>query len=358
MDKAHEETEKLLKKLEKRITKEYRQAEREIQAKLDDYLKRFEKKDKKWQEWVKQGKKTKKQYSDWRIGQIAIGQRWEEMKKTISEDLANAHKIAESITYGYMPEVYAINHNFGTFEVEKGSLIDTSYTLYNRESVEYLLRENPSILPSPGKETRMLISQGVKKRYDKQKVQSVMIQAILQGTSIPDIATKVVERVGESDRKAAIRNARTMTTNVEAKGRIDAYKRAQAMGVDMVQEWSAVHDMRTRHAHRVADGQRVPVGSPFIIDGYEMERPGDPSAPGYLIYNCRCTVRGIVSGLEPMARKHWTREDIGGMSWEEWKNEKKSQSNPITLPEEKAEAIRNSYILEYITGKFKKRKKY
>jgi hypothetical protein len=35
------------------------------------------------------------------------------------------------------------------------------------------------------------------------------------------------------------------------------------------------------------------------------------------------------------------------MTYEQWKNEKKSTSNPITLPEEKAAAIRQSYIHEY-----------
>ena len=44
-DIGHEETEKVLKEMEKRISKEYAQAEREIAAKLDKYLKDFAVKD-------------------------------------------------------------------------------------------------------------------------------------------------------------------------------------------------------------------------------------------------------------------------------------------------------------------------
>ena len=347
-DPAHDETEALLAALEKRITEEYRQAEQEIQAKLDDYLKRFKKKDDTWRKWVKQGKKTKKEYNDWRIGQIAMGKRWREMKQTIAEDMANANQIARNIIFSHMPEVYAINHAYGTFEAEKGSMIDTSYTLYNREAVEHILKDR-KIYPGPGKQTLEAINSGEIIRWNKQQVQSVMLQGILQGESMADIATRLAKKVGESNRKAAIRNARTMTTGVEAAGRIDAYKRAERLGVDMVQEWLAAHDLRTRHAHRMLDGQRRPVGHPFEVDGYEIRYPGDPNAPGYLIYNCRCTVRGIVAGLEPQARKYRSDADLGGMTWEEWREQKKSESNPITLPEEKARAIKWSYIKEYRT---------
>ena len=45
-DAGYEETEKLLKALEIRISKEYKQASEEAQKKLDDYLRRFETKDK------------------------------------------------------------------------------------------------------------------------------------------------------------------------------------------------------------------------------------------------------------------------------------------------------------------------
>ena len=44
-DPANDETERLLAELEKKISKEYARAQKEVQEKLDDYLRRFRLKD-------------------------------------------------------------------------------------------------------------------------------------------------------------------------------------------------------------------------------------------------------------------------------------------------------------------------
>lgn len=346
-DPAHEETERLIADMEKRISKEYAQAEKEVQVKIDDYFDRFRLKDKKWQEWVADGKKTTAEYKQWRIGQMAVGKRWESMKQTIAEDFAHTDQIARSIVKGYMPEVYATNFNYGTYEVEVGAKVDTSFTLYDRQTVERIMRDNPDLLPAPGKKVSKDIADGKAVRWNKQLIQSVMTQGILQGESIPKLATRLAQEVGDSDRKAAIRNARTMATGAQNAGRVDSYKRAEDMGINMEQEWRATLDMRTRHEHRQLDGQRRKVGEPFKVDGYEILFPGDPSAEGFLIYNCRCTLRGVVAGLEPQARKYRDESALEGLTYDEWKAQKKSQSNPITLQEEKGEAIAEKYRREY-----------
>lgn len=350
IDPAHEATENIIKIIEKRINQEYKKAVKEVKVKLDDYLRRFETKDKAWQEWVDDVKDTAEyrkrlaEYKQWRAAQIAVGKRWEEMRQTLAEDYHHTNEMARSIAQGYMPEVYALNHNYGTYTVETGSGKDTSYTLYDRQTVERLMRDNPQILPDPGKKVSKRIANGLDVRWNRQQIQSVMMQSILQGESIPKIATRLSNEVGEKNRKAAIRNARTMATGAQNAGRVDSYKRAEAMGIKMQQQWLATHDMRTRHSHRLVDYEIQPVGEMFSNG---CRYPGDPEAPGREKYNCRCTLRGLVEGLEPQARKYRDLSDIGG-DYEAWKNSKeKPQSNPITLPEEKEKAIRNTYIAEY-----------
>lgn len=346
-DPAHIETEKIIAEIEEKIKAEYKQAEKEIQAKLDDYLRRYEIKDKKWREWVKDGKKTAEEYQKWKTGQIAVGKRWEDMRNTLSKDLYNTNKRAKSIASGYRPEVYAINHNYATFEVEKGSLVDTSYTLYSRETVERLYRENPKILPAPGKKVSKDIAEGRAVRWNNQHIQSSLMQSILQGESIPKIASRLAEKVGDSDRKAAIRNARTMMTGAQNAGRRDAYNRARDLGIEVEDYWIATMDMRTRHYHRMLDGQKADEDGYFHVEGYKIRYPGDPEAEGFMIWNCRCTTRGVVKGLEPQARKYRSLKDIEGMSYEQWKESKKVKTNPIDLPEKKAAAIKAKYIKEY-----------
>lgn len=62
------------------------------------------------------------------------------------------------------------------------------------------------------------------------------------------------------------------------------------MGIKLKKEWLATLDGRTRHTHAMLDGQTAETDKPFHVDGYEIMYPGDTSAPGYLVYNCRCTL--------------------------------------------------------------------
>lgn len=58
-------------------------------------------------------------------------------------------------------------------------------------------------------------------------------------------------------------------------------------------EWVTQHDSRVRSSHVAADGQVVPVLSPFVVGGYPMQVPGDPVAPLSETINCRCYVIGV-----------------------------------------------------------------
>lgn len=309
-------------------------------------MSRFRLKDQKWREWVDDGTKTLQEYNEWRYGQIAVGQRWEAMKDTIAHDIHNTNMIAQSITKGHMPEVYANNFNYGTYEAEVGSHIDTSFTLYDRQTVERIMRDDPDLLPAPGKKTSKRIAEGKDVLWNKKQIQSVMTQGILQGESIPKLSKRLATTVGDKNYKAAIRNARTMTTGAQNAGRMDSYKRAESMGIDMEVEWIATLDGRTRHEHRMLDGQMRPVGKPFEVEGVKIQYAGDPHAPGNMIYNCRCTLAGHVKGFEAAEVERDTSA-IGDMTYDEWKKSKDIKSNPIDLQEQKGKAIAESYRNEY-----------
>ena len=359
-DIGHEETEEVLSDLEKRINAEYKQAEEEITEKLNAYVAKFEKKDALKQQAVANGQITQSEYLEWRVGQIAMGNRWEEMKDTIATDLTNTSQIAKSITYGHMPEVYAINHNYGTFQVESLTHIDTSYTLYDAQSVERLFDDEATIYHKAGKKVTAAINRGEQKAWDKKNVQSVMIQSLLQGESIGQIATRLSKAVGETDRKAAIRNARTMTTGVENAGRVDSYKRAEEMGIELEQEWLASLDGRTRHEHRLLDGQRVKVGEKFKVAGYEIAYPADPTAPAFLVYNCRCTLIAALAGHTKDASDTSIRNTnhMEEETYEEWKESKTTKSEKITKQDETAEKKKKEYTDEYKSYTEKKQTKH
>lgn len=344
MDRGERETEKLLKEVERRINKEYKQAINEIEANLQDYFRRFEKKDDTWRGWVEDGKRTREEYEKWRFGQMAVGRRWQDQINSLAKKMADTNEEAMGLIRKHTPEMYAENYNYSTYEIEKGARIDTSFNLINEEAVERLMRKDPEVLPPPGKQTSKAIAEGKAIRWNRQQLQSVMVQGILQGDSITKLATRLANTVGDRNRKAAIRNARTMATGAQNAGRVDAYKRAQSKGVDMEQMWLATLDNRTRHSHRWLDREVRPVGEAFSNG---CEYPGDPKGDPAEIYNCRCSIRGVVKGLDRRSGKFRDNSAIGGMSYDEWRNAKVTPKD-ILFQQKKSEAARLAYIKEYM----------
>lgn len=319
IDYGQQQTDKVIGKMGPYVSKIYSEAAADIEKKLNGHLERFKVKDKIKREMLRKGEITKAEYDYWRTGQIMIGRRWTEMRDSIAHDLHNANNIARSVIYGYAPDVYALNHNYATFQVESGSLVDTSYTLYDRQTVERIMRSNPDLLPPPGPRKTAEIAAGKDIAWQSRQLQSAMTKAILEGESIPQIAKRLATELSVTNKKASVRYARTAMTSAQNAGRIDAYKRAEGMGIELEQEWLATLDGRTRHEHRQLDGLHVPVGKSFTVDGYELRFPGDPTGPGYLIWNCRCTLVPRVKGVDQSNAPRNSR--LGSMSYDEWLHE-------------------------------------
>lgn len=349
-DPANEATEALLKRLERKIDAEYQQAYIETRKKFLDYMRRFRIKDDIKRKAWEAGVITKDEYVNWRMAQIQAGLRWADMSRDLATDYHNANEIAKSWARDTQYTVFAENHNFSNYVIEQTAGVNLTYTLYSHDTVERLITETPKVIPAlkPMSKKARDIAAGKDIAWNMQKVTSALTQGILQGESIPKVASRL-RSVAQMDHNASIRNARTMVTSAQNAGRVSAEKYAKSKGVDVVNVWAATLDMRTRHEHRILDGQRREVDEPFEVDGEKIMFPGDPEAPGYLVYNCRCTLIPQIKGFEYDIRKdpNLDLSQINGMSYEEWKNSKVEISNPITLPEIKAKSIKGSYINQY-----------
>ena len=329
MDEGHKLTDKKLEKLIRKLDKVYSQAAKETEVKLNDYMRRFKVKDDIKLQQVKSGELDYQEWVDWRIGQIMVGKRWEEMRDTLAEDLTHVDEIATQMVGKSMHEVYALNHNFGTFEAEKGSLVDTSYTLYDKHTVENLVKKNPDLLKAPS------LDKNKDLRWNKQNFQSAITQGILQGEDVRKIAKRVALGTSKKDHNAAVRNARTATTNAENAGRSDSYKRAKEMGIKMMQVWLATLDGRTRDSHRSLDGEKIPVGDkwhhPKFSNGLRF--PADPQGAAHEVWNCRCTLIAEVEGVDYNLTDISERNNykLGGQSYDEWQNEHKKGASVTSV---------------------------
>ena len=316
-DQGYDETEKELEKLEKKIKSEYKKASQEMAQKYKDYMDKYNSDVKKQEELMKAGKITLEEFNNWKLRKLGMGEHWQEMRDTLSEDLINADKIAKKMVQGGMADVYAINHNFTTYQIMHDGKLSYSFSLYDKSTVERLIKENPKLLPNPSEATKEKIKNGELQRWNKRKIQSSLTQSILQGDSVDQAADRLMS-VAEMEMNAALRNARTMITGAQNAGREDTYKEAEKLGINLKKKWRSTLDDRTRHEHRLLDGMVVKTDEPFIINGEEIMYPGDPSCGDpSLVYNCRCCLESVIEGFE--GRHVTSSPKMGGKSYEEWK---------------------------------------
>lgn len=309
-DYGHKLTDKLLEQTEKEIHVIYDKAAKEAQKKADKYFDRFKQQDADMRKLLEDKKITETEYKTWRNSKMIGGSRYKSMAEGLSRDMTNANKLAASVINGHLPDVYATNFNWGTYKIEQDARVDTNFMIYDRQTVERLIRDNPELLPMKAK-----ISVPKDKLWNKQHINGAITQGILLGESIPDISKRLAA-VTDMNRSSAIRNARTMTTSAENGGRIDSYKRAENMGIKLTQEWLATKDGRTRHEHAMLDGQERKVGEAFEVEGYKIMFPGDPEAEPFLTYNCRCTLVSNFKGFDHKKMDAYTEAEP--MSYKEW----------------------------------------
>ena len=310
MNQAMKWTDKVLKALEKKINNAYYRASEDVTEKMQQYLDRFAKEDAVWANKLKQGLITKDEYITWRTNHFMIGKNWQALKDTLASDLAHTDKIVAGIVNNTLIDVYAYNANYAYYELEKGIGTGLSFTLYDHKAVENLLKKNPNFIPKVDPKIPKA------ERWNRQKITSEMLQGILQGESIPKIA-KRMRTVTNMDKASSIRNARTYTTSVENKAKMDRYEEAEEAGIELEKEWMATLDDRTRASHRELDGERV-LNNERFSNG--LMYPGDPSGDPEEIYNCRCRIVSRIKGHNYDRSGRFSK--LGDISYEDWKDGK------------------------------------
>lgn len=275
-DYGHHESDKKLIALIRRLNVSYRMARISLMDKIEKYLEEFEKEDAYKRALYDSGELSHEEYTRWKYSTLAGTKQWKRMLNQLADDMTHQNQIAASMIDDTLPDVYALNHNYGTFEAEKGSGYDTTYTLYDKNTVKRLLTEHDDLLPHPS------VPIEKDKLWNKQHLQSAVLQGILTGEPMSDIA-KRFQSVTNMTEHAAMRNARTAVTGAENAGRIDSYIRAQNMGINMKQMWMATLDARTRDSHAMLDGEQQEVGKKFSNG---CRYPGDPQGAASEVYNC------------------------------------------------------------------------
>lgn len=298
VDKAHLATDELLSKMERRLRAIYTRASREIGVAWEAYLREAGTEIADLQKQYQEAKKANDTELARQLGKslqkakrerTLTDRRYRELTRQTAEQLAHVNETATAYINNNLPEVYAMNYN-ATGEAFNG-IGGYSFTLTDADTIRNLVESDSSLLPMRELDFAKDVA------WNIEKMNAEVLQGILQGESMDKIADRLAQVIGMNLR-SAISAARTMVTSAENKGRQDGFERAAAMGIILEREWIATSDGRTRDWHRELDGVTVGVDEPFENAIGKIMYPGDTSANGANVWNCRCTIAAKILGFK------------------------------------------------------------
>lgn len=318
-DAQAELLERQAQELQEKLQLTYADAIDGMTARIESSLKEFAADDARWAADVAAGKRDAKAYKAWRKDQALHNDQLKALKKALTQDLTAADKMAMAYVNRVPAGVYAEGMNVATYEIEHGAKVNTSFTLYDKDTVMELVANEPDLLPHAA------FDKAKDMAWNSRHVTSAVTQAVLQGQTIPQLAASIAG-IAAMDQRAAMKAARTAMTSAHSLGKLKGYERAAGMGIDVEKQWSAALDSRTRGSHRHLDGEVVKLDAEFSNG---LRYPGDPDGPGSEVYNCRCTLVPVIGDVDYDEVER--ADKLGGMSYGEWKDERKTEKTEKTI---------------------------
>ena len=315
-----ESLERRARELQGKLQSAYTDAIDGMTARIEASLKKFAADDARWRADVAAGRKDAKAHEAWRRDRALHDDRLKALERALTRDLTAADETAMAYVNRVPAGVYAEGMNFATYEIEHGAEVDTSFTLYDEDTVMELVANEPDLLP------RAAFDKAKDKAWNSRHVTSAVTRAVLQGQTVPQLAASIAG-IAAMDQRAAMKAARTAMTSAHSLGKLKGYERAAGMGIDVRKQWLAALDSRTRGSHRHLDGEVVDLDAEFSNG---LKYPGDPDGPGSEIYNCRCTLVPVIGDVEYDGVERANK--LGGMSYEEWRNGHGAERMPSPGP--------------------------
>lgn len=283
--------------LERRISALYDEAKTEVSDEFERFYTQYEAELIRRQELVESGELSEEAYAAWCRHNVFRSARYTATLQMLTDVLVNADVAAMALVNDELPLVLAESYDFvsslGFEAADKAGITVGTFQIYNAESVQAIIRDNPDLLPS--------VDLPEDELWNRNHINREITQAIIQGDSMPQIAQRL-QRVAQMDDNAAIRNARTSMTAAENLGRTESASRLRQRGVPITEIWSATKDSRTRDSHLLLDGttrdEKTGKFGVGIIEKPYLRFPADPEGQAKEIYNCRCRLNVNLLGID------------------------------------------------------------
>lgn len=270
------------------LKKDYEKTHSVISVKFSRYASRYESKDKSMRRDVEDGRSSKKTYRAWLKNDVFHGAEWNRIVNDAAGALYERNADAMKKIYEKQKIVFAQNASFQTKQIEKdaGERLDSGYR--DISAVEILVRDNPELLPEKKLDSKK------DKGWNRQIITNCVIEGILLGENVLQIALRIGNETNSKDLNASLRYAQTAITCAKNIGRLEAMKEAKRLGLNIKKKWVAVVDTRTRSAHLLLNGKVQELELPFDSALGPISYPGDPSADPANVWNCRCSLTHVL----------------------------------------------------------------
>ena len=266
MDKYQKETLKMSLEDEKKVlsslTNEYKEARKLVKKKLKHLLER----------------------EDAELPHVIHQVRYQEaLKAQLDETLDKLAKGTYKTISDYMEDSYGKGFTSSLYRLQKQG-IPLLFPMDKNEIVR-AVQTNSKI--SGGLYKKL----GINTRAMKNAIRQEITRGISSSLSYGDIARNIDNRMN-SGLYNSYRIARTEGHRINQEASFDAMHKEKEAGADIVKQWDATLDSRTRPHHSKLNGQIQELDDPFEVDGLKAMHPSKFGKAAEDI-NCRCVVLEI-----------------------------------------------------------------
>ena len=204
----------------------------------------------------------------------------ENLKRQLDELIGNLNADSYDSITRYLTDSYYTGY-IGTMYDIQGQGIPL-ITPINEKQVTRAMTLNTKL--SVPLYTRMGIDVGVLKK----QIAKHISRGIATSSSYAHIARNI-DGASNIGFNKAMRIARTEGHRIQVLSANDAQHAAKAKGCEVVKQWDATLDGRTRPMHRLLDGKLAEIDEPFVVDDIEVMYPGGFGIASQDV-NCRCAL--------------------------------------------------------------------
>lgn len=180
--------------------------------------------------------------------------------------------------------------------IDKDSI---AFDVVDEETVRRLWFDNPDLLP------HLQVDKTADIAYNKSRINSIVLSGILRGQSMDGMAFTLAN-LSKTNMSSAVRSIRTAVTSAENGGRLSRLQAIEAAGVTgLGKQWLATGDDRTRESHMAVNGEIVKPQERFSNG---LLCPGDPAGAASEVYNCRCSMRTVLDGVNSESAAQYTED--------------------------------------------------